>query len=485
MERAIVPDRTIIEALPLPQREVVDRLGRVFAAEGEAIYLVGGPVRDLLGRQHGFAWPLPVDLDFATSATPEATRHLGEAAGPASIFAVGERFGTIGFVFGSGAGPVHVEVTTYRAEHYPDETRFPTVRFGASLDEDLSRRDFTINAIALDIAANQLVDPFDGQADLVMSVIRTVGNPDERFAEDPLRLLRAARFVAQLGFRIDTETAEAMSRDAPALRRISQERIFAELTKMLIGPFAGHGLEALRRTGLISVAMPELAPLVGEAEVDAWDRAFREKDLWEHTLRVVEQSPPHPIVRWSALVHDAAKPLTRGFDASGDVNFIGHERVGADLAAKLLRRLKADKTTQSAVRRIVELHGRPTTYGPDWTDSAVRRLQVDAGDVLDELLDLAAADVTSASEQKRLAAAARVDGLRAHIARLNEQIAFSRLQSPLDGHELMAIFDRPPGIWIKQIKDHLRELVIDGDLAPDDKATAEQIAREMMTGEEG
>ncbi|MDP9363271.1 MAG: CCA tRNA nucleotidyltransferase [Chloroflexota bacterium] len=466
---------TILDALAPRQRDVAERLAGAFAAGGRELYLVGGIVRDVLLER-----PLPNDLDFATSAVPEETRRLGKAAGADEVYAVGERFGTIGFVFGKGPDRLPVEVTTYRREHYPDETRFPTVELGGRLEDDLARRDFTVNAIAADPVSGDLIDPFGGEADVALSVLRAVGDPDERFAEDPLRLLRAARFVAQLGFRLDPETEAAMARLAPSLGRISQERILAELTKLLLGTYADHGLEALRRSGLIEVALPELAPLAAEADAGWGPRATREKELWEHTTRVVKQAPARPAVRWAALLHDAAKPATRAVDPLGEVHFFGHEIAGAKLADRLLRRLKADKALQTRVRRLVELHGRPTTYEPDWTDSAVRRLALEAGEVWDDLLDLAAADVTSAREHKRRAAAVRVAGLRAHFNRLQAEAELAKLQSPLDGDELMARFNRGPGIWIKHVKDHLRELVIDGELAPDDKAGAERIARAMI-----
>jgi poly(A) polymerase len=194
----------------------------------------------------------------------------------------------------------------------------------------------------------------------------------------------------------------------------------------------------------------------------------------------VRQSAPIPTVRWAALLHDAAKPLTRRVDASGEVSFIGHERAGADLAGQILRRLKADKATVASVQRLIELHGRPTTYEPDWSDSAVRRLALDAGDDWDDLLELAAADVTSGREDRRRLAADRVERLRVHFDRLQAQAALDQLKSPLDGTALMALFDRGPGIWIKTVKDELRELVIDGQLAPGDTETAAQIAREIV-----
>lgn len=475
LETQVMPKA--LATLPQPQRAVVARLAPLFAEAGEQLHLVGGVVRDLL-----LARPI-VDLDFATSAVPETTRRLGERAG-AVVYDPGLRFGTIGLVFERPeAPPIHAEITTYRAEHYPDQSRFPTVQFGASLVDDLARRDFTINAMAIDTVTGETTDPFSGEADLHLAVIRAVGAPDERFAEDPLRLLRAARFVAQLGFRLDPDTEAAMARNAPSLTRISQERILAELTRLLTGEWAPDGLDALRRTGLLTEAMPELEPLARGSEPDRGGRVHREKDLWAHTVRVVGRAPKRPVVRWAALLHDAAKPLTRSVDERGEVHFFGHERVGAELATRLLQRLKADKATQQTVARLVELHGRPTGYEGEWTDSAVRRLQVDAGDVLDDLLDLAAADVTSAREHKQRAAAARIDTLRAHIDRLEAEVALAKLQSPLDGNELMAMFGRPPGIWIKHVKERLRELVLDGELAPDDKETAAAIARDFIASQ--
>ena len=476
----------IFRALRPAQREVLSRLGSAFADAGHELALVGGIVRDiLLGR------PLLNELDFATSAPPEETRALGEAAGASSVFDIGERFGTIGLVFdfpGEGGAAeasdlVIAEITTYRSEHYPDASRHPAVQLGGTLTDDLARRDFTINAIAADARTGELIDPFDGQADLYQNRIRAVGDPDLRFEEDPLRLLRAARFVAQLGFNVDPETLAAMSRQAHSLARISKERILTELTKLLTGDYASHGLRVLLETGLLVAAVPELTRFAEEA-LGVQPLPHREKALWEHTLRVVDRVPPRPALRWSALLHDAAKPQTRTVDQHGEVHFLGHEREGAELARRILGRLKADRATQTNVARTVELHFRPATYEADWTDSAVRRLMLEAGDVMDDLLDLAAADVTSAREHKQREAAARVAGLREHIARLEAEHALAELRSPLDGEELMAMFDRPPGRWIAVIKERLRNLVIDGELAPDDRETAARIAREIIASGE-
>jgi poly(A) polymerase len=434
-------------------------------------------VRDLL-----LVRPVPNDLDFATSIPPERTREVCARIGHAGLYDVGEKFGTIGIVMPAGKTTIPVEITTYRSEQYEAGSRHPEVAFGSRIEDDLARRDITVNAIALNTLTGQVVDPFYGRADLEMGLLRAVGDPDERFAEDPLRLLRVARFVSQLGFAVESGTMAAMTRQAKTLETISRERILAELTKLLCGDYADHALDVLLETGLFTIAMPELLPLEGAASNHPG--VHREKDLWEHTRQVVMQAPARPTVRWAALLHDAAKPLTRSVDSRGEVHFFGHERVGADLASKLLRRLKADKRTQHDVRRLVELHLRPASYDTEtWTDSAVRRLALEAGDVLHDLLDLAAADVTSGRAHKQRAAARRVQGLKDHIARLEAEQALEDLQSPLDGNELMKMFDRPPGRWIAEVKDHLRELVIDGDLASDDKERAAEIARALLAGD--
>ncbi|MCX7624582.1 MAG: CCA tRNA nucleotidyltransferase [Thermomicrobium sp.] len=456
--------RSVLERLPPALHDINDRLARAFTAAGHELYLVGGVVRDLLlGR--------PVtDLDYTTSAQPEETKRLGQAAGADSIYTVGEAFGTIGLVF---AGVV-VEITTYRTEWYPTADRRPAVRFGRSLLEDLARRDFTVNAMAVHAVTGELVDPYGGLRDLERRVIRAVGDPRERFREDPLRMLRAARFAAQLGFDVETETREAMRELAAELQRVSVERIAMELDRLLVAPEPDRGLEFLRETGLLPFVLPELVPL---AE-DVADR--RHKDVWRHTLLVVRQSPPRLAVRWAALLHDAAKPMTRTVDEQGEVHFFGHEVKGAELARKALRRLRQEKALVERVARLVELHLRPAAYDETWTDSAVRRLMVEAGDLLEDLLDLVAADVTSARAWRRREARARIERLRAHIRRLEEEAALAQIKSPLDGNELMAIFGLPPGRWIAKVKNYLRDLVIEGELAPGDKETARILAERWL-----
>ena len=463
----------VLGRLTPAQRDVTQSLAEAFGVAAEELHLVGGIVRDaLLGRAQR------ADLDFATSAQPPRTLELLESAGTSSVYLVGERFGTIGAIFGEEPDRLRVEVTTYRREAYSDEHRFPQVAFDATLVDDLARRDFTMNAIAVEASSGEIFDPWGGEADIAQALVRAVGDPDERFLEDPLRLLRAARFVSQLGFRLDWRTEQAIARQSPSLARISRERILAELTLLLLGEYVDHGLDALRRTGLLQVALPEIEPLAAEAKLAT--RLGREKDLWDHTVHVVRQAPSRPAVRWAALLHDAGKPLTRSVTLDGEVHFFGHERVGADLAQNALGRLNADRALRSSVRTLVELHGRPAAYDPTWTDSAVRRLALETGDTWDDLLDLAAADVTSGREHKRMAAARRIADLRARFMHLQEQVELARLESPLDGNDLMRIFDRSPGPWIKEVKNYLRELVIDGSLAPDDRNGALQHARSLL-----
>lgn len=466
---------SILEQLPAPQRALASHLTQAFQAAGYELYLVGGIVRDAL-----LGLPAPADLDFTTSSPTASTHDLLTHAGAASTFAIGERFGTIGAIFGEAETRTQIEVTTFRRETYPDATRFPEVAFDASLEDDLARRDFTMNAIALNARSGEVHDPWGGEADIALATVRAVGEPAARFAEDPLRLLRAARFVAQLGFRLDWETEQAMAEEAASLTRISHERILAELTRLLTGAWADHGLDVLRRTGLLRVALPELGALADEADNDLTGRLGREKDLWDHTIRVVTQAPARPAVRWAAFLHDSAKPRTRSVDLAGEVHFFGHERAGADLARATLERLGADKALRHRVETLVELHGRPAAYDASWTDSAVRRLALEAGDAWEDLLDLAAADVTSGRERKRQEAARRVAGLRAHADRLAAEASLAELESPLDGNALMHLFAQPPGPWIKFLKEHLREAVIDGRLQPGDRVAAEAMAREWL-----
>ncbi len=459
----------LLSLLPSAMRSVTERLADAFAEHGHALYLVGGSVRGLLLGQ-------PVtDLDFATDADPAATKIAGTDAGPDSMYTVGEKYGTVGFVFGHSL----VEITTYREEFYPTPDRRPTVHHNTDIIGDLSRRDFTVNAMAIDAHSGTVVDPFEGHIDLERRVIRAVGNGADRFREDPLRILRALRFIAQLDFSLDPQTLDAMRKMAPELERISRERIASELNRMLIAPAASRALALTHEAQVLPHILPEIMPMAADTGEG------RHKNIWTHTLRVIDQTPPRLAIRWAALLHDAAKPMTRSIDDTGEVHFFGHERLGAGIARRTLRRLKQERALIDRVSQLVELHLRPAGYDESWTDSAVRRLVFESGDLLDDLLDLVAADVTSARQDRQREAAWRIQSLRDHIARLREQHELDQLQSPLDGHELMELFQRSPGRWIGDLKDYLRDMVLDGTLEPGDKTTAFEEAQRWIAEHDG
>lgn len=440
-------------------------LAAAFSCAGRSLYLVGGPVRDLLlGRK-------PSDLDFTTDARPPQIKHLLKQAGADHIFAIGEKFGTIGGVFGEEI----VEITTYRAEEYAAGSRKPKVQFGDVLEGDLSRRDFTINAIALDVVTRGLVDPFGGRDDLKARQIRAVGVAEDRFAEDPLRLMRAVRLAAQLAFEIEPETKRALAACAESLGTISRERIAQELAKLLTSRLAGLGIRLLTDLGLMRQIVPEVLEMRGMAQ----DASYHHKDVFEHTLQVVDQAPRRLVVRWAALLHDIAKPRTRTIE-DGVVHFYGHDYLGEKMARKILKGLKLDRDTIDKVGKLVAMHQRANSYEDDWTDGAVRRFIREAGDILEDLLDLSAADVTSRRQERRRQADARVSALRERIEQILAEEEVEKLASPLDGNELMALFDRPPGPWIKPVKDRLLAAVLDGELAPDDKEGATRMARELL-----
>jgi len=438
------------------------RLGHLFRERGLHLYLVGGTVRDqILGKATH-------DLDFTTDAPPERTREVLEAAIPTAIYSIGEKFGTIGATFDD----VVVEITTFRTERYQPGSRKPEVRYGTSLEEDLARRDFTINAMALDLATGALVDPFGGQVDLSAGVIRAVGKPAERFAEDPLRLLRAVRFVAQLGFEIEPHTRAAIRQCAESLHQVSRERILDEMNRLLVGPYAARGLRLLADLGLLDVFLPEVMDLRRTTQ------GKRSKDVFEHTLKVIDRTPPDLVLRWAALLHDIGKPRTI-VQTDGEIHFPGHELVGERLSHEILSRLRADSSLVARVSRLSGMHMRANQYEEEWSDGAVRRLMRDVGPDLELLLQLSTADVTSYRLSKVEAAALRVKRLRERIQRLEEQTRLEEIRSPLNGDQLMALFGRGPGPWIKVVKDYLLDLVIEGKLAPDDQETAEILARQF------
>jgi poly(A) polymerase len=443
----------------------IPALAEVFQTAGKALFLVGGPVRDLLlGRTSA-------DLDFTTDARPPQIKRLLQQAGADSIFAIGEKFGTIGGVFGDHV----VEITTYRAEEYEPGSRKPRVEFGDSLQGDLSRRDFTINAIALDVATGELIDPFGGQEDLAARQIRAVGVAEERFTEDPLRLMRAVRLAVQLAFEIEPVTRRAIATSADSLATISRERIAQEMAKILTSRLPGLGIRLLSDLGLMQQIIPEVLAMRGMQQ----DASYHHKDVFEHTVQVVDQTPARLVARWAALLHDIAKPRTRTIE-DGVVHFYGHDFLGDQMSRKILNNLRLDRDTIEQVGKLVAMHQRANSYEDDWTDGAVRRFIREAGEVLEDLLDLSAADVTSRRQERRRAADARVSALRERIEQIRAEEEVEKLESPLDGNELMALFDRPPGPWIRTVKDRLLAAVLDGELAPDDKEGATRLARQVM-----
>jgi poly(A) polymerase len=440
------------------------RLADAFQVRGKSLYAVGGSVRDGLRGQ------ATVDLDFTTDARPDDVKRLVKRAGADGIYTVGEKFGTIGATFGDQI----VEITTYRSEQYEPGSRKPQVRFGNSLLGDLSRRDFTINAMAKDAARGEIIDPFGGQRDLASRTIRAVGDPAERFAEDPLRLLRAVRFAVQLVFEIEPGTKRAIAAQAGMLAQISRERIVQEMNKILVARQAGLGIRLLCDLGLMEHIVPEVLAMRGMQQ----DR-YHHKDVFDHTLQVIDRAPPTVTLRWAALLHDIAKPLTRSVE-NGEVHFFGHEWVGAQMAQTILSNLRLDRHTIERVSLLVEMHQRANTYEADWTDGAVRRFMREAGDAIDDLLALSAADVTTRRPERKRAAAERVEALQLRVAEIRAQEDVAKIASPLDGHELMALFGRPPGPWIKPIKERLLTAVLDGELAPNDKETAADLARRLV-----
>ncbi|MGC4175388.1 CCA tRNA nucleotidyltransferase [Demequina sp.] len=422
--------------------DAVATLGALFAEAGHELALVGGPVRDaFLGRS-------TADLDFATSAAPSETEAL-LAKWSRATWDMGREFGTIG----ARLGDVIVEVTTYRADAYDGETRKPVVAFGTSLEEDLARRDFTVNAMAVRLPSLEFVDPFGGLEDLAGGLLRTPIAPEVSFGDDPLRMMRAARFVSQLGFDVEPATFAAMSSMASRLAIVSAERCRDELTKLLLGTWVREGLAALVDSGLADVVLPELPALRLEV-----DEHHHHKDVYEHTLTVVEQaidletdaSGPVPgpdlVLRLASLLHDIGKPATRRLEPGGGVSFHHHEVVGAKLASRRLKELRFDRDTVRDVSLLVELHLRFHGYADArWSDSAVRRYVTDAGPLLERLHRLTRADVTTRNRRKAERLSFAYDDLEARIAELREQEELDAIRPDLDGTQIMALLGIGPG----------------------------------------
>ena len=432
---------------------VVDELGERFQAAGEEIALVGGPVRDaLMGRRRA-------DLDFATSALPEVTERL--ISGWASaVWDVGRDFGTIG----ARVGDLDLQITTYRSEAYDPDSRKPAVDFGDSLTGDLARRDFTVNAMALALPSREFVDPYGGLEDLASRMLRTPLTPEQSFGDDPLRMLRAARFAAQLDFDADPAVVEAMARMADRIEIVSAERVRDELVKLVLAPQARRGLRLLVDTGLAEQVIPELPALRLER-----DEHHRHKDVYEHSLTVLDRAielesrlpsgGPDLVVRLAALLHDIGKPRTRRFLPDGSVTFYHHDMVGAAMARKRLRALRFSNDQVEAVTRLVELHLRFHGYGSgEWTDAAVRRYVRDAGAELERLHVLTRADCTTRNRRKAELLSRTYDHLEERIARLSEQEELAALRPDLGGTQIMQILGIGPGPLVGEAYRHLLEL---------------------------
>lgn len=456
-----IADWREISAPPLARE-----LAESFHAAGQQLFLIGGTVRDLLlGRSTGI-----VDLDFATSATPDETDRILSVLGFGRPYRVGERFGTIGLSHGGTT----IEITTYRKEVYPDESRKPRVSFGTSLLDDLERRDFTINAIALDPLSNEMIDPLGGLHDIELGVIRAVGAPAERFREDPLRLLRAARFATSLEYEIEAQTWDAMREEVAGLRRISRERIRDEYTRMLESAAPSRALTLLRDSGAMAESVPELLVLT-----EMKDHGPRHPlSLWDHTMRVLDAVPAILAVRWAAVLHDIAKPATRTTEPSGRPRFFHHEDVGAEIARSLLEGLRYTNSLIDAVTLLVETHMQLHSYSDEWSDGAIRRLLLRLGPQFQEAIALARADGAGHSPTGLSENAPKYDRLEERVRDLERTEVPAA--SPLTGDDLMQRYGRPPGPWIRGVKDALLDAVIDGALDPDDTDAAWRLADSVI-----
>ena len=443
--RAAAQRRLVTELLRLSP--VLAEVGSRFAAAGHDLHLVGGSVRDALAGRAS------EDLDLTTDARPERVLEL--VAGH-STWTTGIDFGTIGVQYGEH----RLEITTYRADRYDRVSRKPAVVYGDSLADDLSRRDFTINAMAFSLHDHVFTDPFDGLTDLLARRLRTPGAPEESFADDPLRMLRAARFISTLGVAPTPELVEAIRGMSGELARVSMERVQAELSKLLLGERPRPGLEFVVDTGLADVVLPELPALRLEI-----DEHHQHKDVYAHSLTVLDQAValeadgPDLVLRLAALLHDIGKPATRRHEPYGRVSFHHHEVVGARLVRDRLRALRYPGDVVRDVAQLTFLHLRFHGYGRgEWTDSAVRRYAVDAGPLLDRLHKLVRSDCTTRNVRRARALSASYDALEERIAALREREDLAAIRPDLDGNEIMKLLGIPPGRAVGDAWQFLKEL---------------------------
>lgn len=436
----MIPDR--IRAI---MSEDVSELARLFGAEGHELYLVGGSVRDaLLGRDGD-------DLDFATDARPDTIERIG-GTWANSCYLAGKAFGTIGLVKNHRT----YEITTYRSEMYRDDSRKPVVTFSDDLVEDLSRRDFTVNAMAIRVpttpnAQPEMIDPNGGLADIASRELRTPMDPEVSFGDDPLRMLRLFRFVSTLGFTANEETLRSVERMKDRLQIVSAERIRNEFDKLIVGDNVVTALEALVDSGLANEFIPEIPALAVEQ-----DPIHRHKDVLAHTIAVVGKSSPRLTLRLAALFHDIGKPATREF-GKGGVSFHHHEVVGARMARRRMNELRYPKDTVKDVSQLVFLHMRPHTYKMGWTDSAIRRYVRDAGPLLEDLNELVRCDVTTRNQRRARAISNRIDDLEERIDELAAREELDRLRPPIDGNDVMEYLNLAPSRQVGEIMHMLLE----------------------------
>ena len=455
--------QSLIERAPL-----ASSLAAAFKAKGYRLALVGGPVRDaILGR-------LGNDLDFTTDAHPLESKKILKVWAE-NVWDTGIAFGTIA----AKLGDTTVEVTTYRTESYDDESRNPDVEFGDSIEGDLSRRDFTVNSMALELTTDspEFIDPFGGIEDLAMKVLRTPASATQSFNDDPLRMMRAARFAAQLGFTLDPEVFTAMQNMAGRISIISAERVRDEFIKTLMSDNPRLGITILVDSGLADFVLPEIPKLRLEI-----DEHHHHKDVYEHSITVLEQAIAQEerigganlVNRLAALLHDIGKPKTRNLIEGGGVSFHHHEVVGARLVKKRLKELRFDNETISSVETLVALHLRFHGYGEgEWTDSAVRRYVRDAGELLTHLHVLTRADCTTRNVKKAERLSRIYDSLEARIEALMEQEELSKIRPDLDGAQVMELLQIKPSADVGKALDFLMELRMEHGPLGQERATQE------------
>ena len=456
---------SLIERAPL-----ASSLAHAFKAKGFRLALVGGPVRDaILGR-------LGNDLDFTTDAAPHETKKILKEWAD-NVWDTGILFGTVA----GKRGDTTVEVTTYRTEKYEEDSRKPDVEFGDNIEGDLSRRDFTVNAMALELTgdAPEFIDPFNGLADLAARTLRTPTKAEQSFSDDPLRMMRAARFASQLDFTIEDSVLEAMTDMASRISIISAERVRDEFIKLLMSPKPRIGITVLVDTGLAALVLPEIPKLRLEI-----DEHHHHKDVYEHSITVLEQAikqearlgGPNLVIRLAALLHDIGKPKTRNLIEGGGVSFHHHEVVGARLSKTRMKALRFDNDTIEAVETLVALHLRFHGYGDgEWTDSAVRRYVRDAGDLLTHLHVLTRADCTTRNVKKADRLARTYDALEARIAKLAEEEELSKIRPDLDGAQVMQLLGIKPSADVGKALDFLMELRMEHGPLGQERATEELI----------